>query len=101
MLLFEYGGGQDYALASLLDSCAQKQRAQVLFNGSRADAEFGRYFFVAAALNQQLQDLLVTAGNFDLVQVQHCSASSFCWNADTSVEARLSPNFRRHLKRKL
>ena len=56
---------------------------RVLLNGSRADAEFGRYFFVAAALNQQLQDLLVTAGNFDLVQVQHCSASSFCWNADT------------------
>jgi hypothetical protein len=82
VLLFKYGGGQDYAFASLLDSRAQEKRAQVLLNRSWADAEFRRDFFIAAALNQQMKNLLVAAGDFNLIQVQHFSASSSCSNAN-------------------
>jgi hypothetical protein len=71
LLLFKYGGCQDYAFAPLLDSRAQKKRAQVLFNGAGTDAEFRSDLFIAAALNQQVKNLLVAAGNFDLIEVQH------------------------------
>lgn len=71
LLLFKDGGCQDDPLASLLDSGAQKQRAQVLLDGAWADAEFGCDLFVAAALDQQLQNLLVAARDFDLIEVQH------------------------------
>jgi hypothetical protein len=84
LLLFKYGGGQDDALAPLLDSRAQEQCAQVLLYGARADAQFRCDLFIAAALNQQLKNLLVAARNFDLIEVKHFSASSSCWNADIS-----------------
>jgi hypothetical protein len=29
-----------------------------------------------------LQNLLIAAGDFNLIEVQHFAASSFCWNAD-------------------
>jgi hypothetical protein len=82
LLLFKYGGCQDYAFAPLLDSRAQKKRAQVLFNGAGTDAEFRSDLFIAAALNQQVKNLLVAAGDFDLIEVQHFSPSSSCWNAN-------------------
>jgi hypothetical protein len=71
LLLFKDGGGKDDALAPLLNARAQEKRAQVLLHGAWADAEFGGDLFIAAALHQQLQNLLVTAGDFDLIQVQH------------------------------
>jgi hypothetical protein len=43
----------------------------VLFHGAGTDAEFRSDFFIAAALNQQVKNLLVAAGDFDLIQVQH------------------------------
>jgi hypothetical protein len=71
LLLFKDGGGQDDAFAALLDSCTQKQSAQVLLDGARADFEFGGDFFVAASGDQQLENLLVAAGDFDLFQIDH------------------------------
>jgi hypothetical protein len=71
LLPFKYGGGQDYAFAPLLDSRAQKESAQVLLNRSRTDAELGSDLFIAAALDKQSKNLLVAAGNFDLIEVQH------------------------------
>jgi len=61
LLLFENGGCQDDALAPLLDSSPQKQRAQVLFHRTWADSEFRRNLFVAAALHQQLEHFIVPA----------------------------------------
>ncbi|SPE22646.1 hypothetical protein SBA2_1020005 [Acidobacteriia bacterium SbA2] len=43
----------------------------MLFYGARADVELARNLFVAAALHQQVQDLLVAGRNFDLIQVDH------------------------------
>jgi hypothetical protein len=94
LLLFKYGGGQDYAFASLLDTGAQKKRAQVLLYGSRADAEFGCDLFIAAALYQQLQNLLVATSNFDLIEIQHFLPLLFPGILTLLVEARLSPKFR-------
>src|SRR5436305_13450361 len=82
LLLFKYGCGQDYAFASLLDSRAQKERAQVLLHGAWTDAKFRCDFFIAAALHQKVENLLVAPGDFDLIEVQHFSASSSCWNAN-------------------
>jgi hypothetical protein len=84
LLLFKYCSGQDDAFTSLLDSRAQKNRAQVLLHSAWADAEFGCDLFIAAALDEQLKNLLIAAGNFDLIEVQHFSASSSCWNTDIS-----------------
>lgn len=58
-------GGEDDAFASVPDSGPPKQGPQVLFHSARADAEFGGDFFVAAACNQQLQDVLIAASDFD------------------------------------
>jgi hypothetical protein len=71
LLLFKDGGGQDHAFAALFDSCAQKQCAQVLLDGAGADLQFRRDVFVAAPLDQQLQHLLIAAGDFDLLQIDH------------------------------
>jgi len=95
LLLFKDGGSQDYAFASLLDSRAQKKRAQVLLHSARTDAEFGSDFFITAALHQEMENLLVAAGDFNLIEVQHFSSSSSGWNANALVEARLSPKLRR------
>jgi hypothetical protein len=65
--------GQFYPFAAIPDSGAQKQRAQVLLNGARADVELARNFLVAASLDQQIQHLLVAGGNFDLFQIHHAS----------------------------
>jgi hypothetical protein len=96
LLLFKYGGSQDYAFASLLDSRPQKKRAQVLFHSARADAEFRSDFFITAALNQQAKNLLVAAGDFDLIEVQHFFFLFFLLECQRFlIEARLSPKLRR------
>jgi hypothetical protein len=56
----------------LFNAGAQEQRAQVLRHGARADLQFGRDFLVAAAFDQQLQDVLIAARDFDLLQINHC-----------------------------
>ena len=71
LLLFKNCGGQNDAFAPLLDSRTQKQRAQVLLHGAWADVEFRRDFFIAAALQQQFQNVLIAARILDLFQVQH------------------------------
>jgi hypothetical protein len=97
LLLFKDGGGQDDAFAPLLDTGAQKQCAQVLLYGAGANVEFDCDLFIAASLHQQLKNLLVAAGDFDLIEVQHFSASSCCWNTDISDRstsfAKVSPLF--------
>jgi hypothetical protein len=68
----------------------------VLLDRSWADAEFRRDFFIAAALNQQMKNLLVAACDFNLIQVQHFSASSSCSNANacnrSTSFAKVSPS---------
>jgi hypothetical protein len=43
----------------------------VLFDGARADAQMARDFFVAAALNEQTQYLLVSGRYLDIVKIDH------------------------------
>jgi len=80
LLLDEHGRRQPHPLPPLFDARPQEQRAQVLFDRSRADAQLARDLLVAAALYQQVEDLLVTGCDLDLVEVNHglfvCSFSS-------------------------
>jgi len=71
LLLFEHGGGQNDTLAARLDASAQKERAQVLLHGPRADREFRGDLLVTAALDKELKHLLVPVGDFDLVEAEH------------------------------
>jgi hypothetical protein len=100
LLLFKYGGGQDDALAPLLDARAQKKRAQVLLHRTWADAEFGCDLFIATTLDQQLQNLLVATSNFDLIEVQHFLPLLAAGMPTFLTEARPSPKFRRYSIRK-
>jgi hypothetical protein len=43
----------------------------VLLDRSRADVQFGGYFFIAAALDQEFQHLPIAAGDFNLLQIDH------------------------------
>jgi hypothetical protein len=65
------GGGEFDPLAAFLDPGTQKQRPQVLLNRARADVQLPRNFFVAAALDQQLEHLLIAWRNFDFIDVHH------------------------------
>jgi hypothetical protein len=94
LLLFKYGGGQDYAFAPLLDSRAQKESAQVLLNRSWTDAKLGSDLFIAAALYKQSKNLLVAARNFDLIEVQHFLPFLFAEMPTPFTEARPSPKLR-------
>jgi hypothetical protein len=54
----------------------------MLFHGTRANTEMARNFLVAASLNEQLQNLLVSRGDFDIVQIDHgLSSVSFRFNS--------------------
>jgi hypothetical protein len=53
LLLDEHCGREFHPLPAFFDACAQKQCAQVLFDGSRADIQLARDFFVAASLHEQ------------------------------------------------
>jgi hypothetical protein len=68
VLLLKKCGGQPDPLAPAGNFRPQKQGAQVLFDGARADPEFAGDIFVAAALCQQIEHLPVAAGDFDLVE---------------------------------
>jgi len=46
----------------------------MLFYGARADVELIGDFFITATLHEQLQNLLITRGNFHLIKVDHCLA---------------------------
>jgi hypothetical protein len=72
LLLFENGSCQDHALAPLFNASSQKKkRAQVLLGGAGADVELIGDFLITAALHEQLQYLLVAAGDFNLFEAQH------------------------------
>jgi len=71
----------------------------VLLNGAGTDFEFGGDVLVAAALDKQLQNLLVAAGNFDLIEINHgclfASRMKFAAYATGAIEstcfAKVSP----------
>jgi hypothetical protein len=71
LLLDEHGGGEFHTLAAFLDAGAEKQRAQVLFDGARADVQVARDFLVTAALDEQTKHLLVTGRYLDFVEIDH------------------------------
>jgi hypothetical protein len=49
----------------------------VLLNGPRTDVQLGCDLFIAAALHQEFENLLIAPGDFDLLEIQH--ADSFLW----------------------
>jgi hypothetical protein len=67
LLLDEHGGREFHSLPAFLDTCAQKQSAQVLFHGPRADVQVARDFLVTASLHQQTQHLLVSGRYLDFI----------------------------------
>ena len=67
LLLDEHRGGEFHSLPPFFNACAQKQRAQMLFNRPRADVQLARDFFIAVPLHQQMQDLLVSGGYLDAI----------------------------------
>src|SRR5579863_1778530 len=82
LVLGKHGDGKLHPLASLTNSGPQKQRAQMLLNGARADVELPRDLFVAAALHQQVQHLLIARRHFHLIQVDHdVVASTSPWES--------------------
>jgi hypothetical protein len=98
LLLFKNRGSQNDAFAALLDSCTQEQSAQVLLDGTWADVQFGGYVFVAATRDQQFQHLLIAAGDFDLIQVDHvlplARGIEFAACGAEEWKASVSPKFR-------
>jgi hypothetical protein len=74
--ILECGNSQPYPLPPIPNSGAQKKRAQMLLHGARADAQLARDFLVAAALDQQIQHLLIPWRYFHSVEVHHSSFPS-------------------------
>jgi len=51
VLFFDkHSGGEFHSLPAFSDACAQKQCAQMLFDGARADVQLARDFFVTASI---------------------------------------------------
>jgi hypothetical protein len=71
LLLDKHGRSQFHALAAFFDPGTQKQRAEMLFHGPRADAQVARDLFIAAALHQKTQNLVVSGGYLDFIKVDH------------------------------
>jgi hypothetical protein len=71
LLLLENRSRQLYPLAPIPNARPQKQSAQMLLDGARADLQLRRDLFIAAALNQKLKNFLVAGRDFDLVHVHH------------------------------
>jgi hypothetical protein len=69
LFLGEYGDGQLHSFPAIADSGAQKQRAQMLFDGAWADIKLARNFFVAATEDEQIQNLLIAGCNFDFFDI--------------------------------
>jgi len=68
MLLCEHSGCQLDPFSAVAGARPQEQGPQMLFHRPRADVQLGRDILIAAALHQQLQDLLIPRCNLDLVQ---------------------------------
>src|SRR5258708_4000527 len=66
-----------------------KKRAQVLLHGARADTQLARDFFVAATLDQQVQDLLIAGRNLHPVEI-HSDPPLFGKLCDSLECVRLS-----------
>jgi hypothetical protein len=77
-LIIENSNRQLYAFASFANPSAQKKGAKVLFYGTRTDIELTRNLFVTAALHEQIQHLLVSRRNFDLLKINHDDLPP-CW----------------------
>jgi hypothetical protein len=96
LLLFKEGGGENDALAPLLDTGAKKKRAQVLLYSARTDVKFCGNIFIAATLHQKIEDLPVAACDFDLIEIKHdfpfAAVRIGCGRL--KGKARLSPYFR-------
>lgn len=69
--LDEHGGREFHAFPAFFDPGAQEQRPEMLFYGSWADVQMARDFLVAAPLHQQVQHLLVSGCDLDLVEINH------------------------------
>src|ERR1700690_3471714 len=98
LLLDKHCGRKLHSLPAFLDACAQKQGSQVLLHGPRADVQMAGDLFVTAPLYEQVQYLLITRGNLDLVEVDHGlfvgSFSSLYRSQPILPVATLSPNLR-------
>jgi len=50
----------------------------VLFHGSRADVQLFCDFLVAAAFDEQVQNLFIAVGDLDFTEIQHYGFLSAC-----------------------
>jgi hypothetical protein len=70
----------------------------VLLDGAWADVQLGSDVFVPAPQDQQFQDLLIAAGDFDLIEVDHACLFAhrvkFAARSTREYKARVSPKFR-------
>jgi hypothetical protein len=69
-------------LRPLANAGAQEQRAQMLFDGARADVTLPGDLLIAATLYQQIKHLLIARRDFHLIQVGHDAvASTLPWES--------------------
>jgi hypothetical protein len=73
LLSLEYGGGELYPFAAILNTGSEKQSPKMLFHGPGADVQLLRDFLVAASFDQQMQNLLIALRNLDVAEIQHCA----------------------------
>jgi hypothetical protein len=64
----------------------------VLFYSAGTDVELACNFLVAAALHEQVQDLLIAGRDFDLIEINHDLLLLRTWRSHSASQiARLSP----------
>jgi hypothetical protein len=69
LLSLEDGGRELHALAPILDSGSQEQRAKMLFHGPGADVQLLGDLLVAAAFDQKVQNLFVASRDLDIAEI--------------------------------
>jgi hypothetical protein len=93
LLFAEHCDGQFDPLAALANPGPQEKGAKMLFHRPWTDIQLTRDFFIAAALHEQMEYLLIAGGDFDLVQIDHLVPPTVC-QSHFSVVASLSPFLR-------
>jgi hypothetical protein len=76
-LLFEDCGCQDDPLAAFPYSGAQEQCAEVLLDRAGADFELDGDLLVTAPLDEEIEHLLIAAGDFDVIEVHGSLSRQF------------------------
>jgi hypothetical protein len=75
--LRKHGCGKLDSLAAIPNTGAEEKRTQVLFDRARANLQLARDFFIAAALHQQIQYLLIAGRDLDFIKINHLFTSLY------------------------